>query len=84
VAAVNANGQPVVAAVNYNGSNETLTFQLNHLPLSGNVTAQVYLADHGSNQAQSPLETLGLNVTNGSVTFSIPMTAYSMAGAVLN
>jgi hypothetical protein len=83
VGALNSAGNPVVAFVNYNGGGQTATVTMNNLPLSGTVTANVYLADYGSNHAQSPIETLSLPITNGSVTLSVPMSAYSVAGIIL-
>jgi hypothetical protein len=81
--AVNAAGKPVVVVVNHTGSPVNANVTLNNLGLSGNVSLLEYLADHGSNDATSPILNGSANVSGGSTSFSISMTPFSTAGAIL-
>ena len=82
--AVNSAGNPVVVVVNHSGSPATVTVDFNNLNLSGSVGLQTYLADHGSNNAQSPVENMTVNVSGGSLSHTITMTPYCVAGIILN
>src|ERR1700737_4362022 len=81
--AVNSAGHPVAVVVNHTGSPVNVNVQLNNLGLSGNVSLLEYVADHGSNDATSPIFNGSTNVVGGSTSFTIPMTAFSIAGAIL-
>jgi hypothetical protein len=82
--AVNAAGNPVVVVVNHSRSPATVTVNFNNLNLSGSVDLRTYLADHGSNDAQRPVENTTVIVSGGSLSHAIAMTPYSVAGIILN
>jgi hypothetical protein len=82
--AVNSAGNPVVVVVNHSGSPTTVSVNFNNLGLSGSVGLQTYLADHDLNNAQSAVENMNVNVSGGTLSHTITMTPYSVAGIVLN
>ena len=73
VGAVNSAGKPVVIVINHSSSSSTVAINFQNLNLSGDVSLQTYLVDHGSNRAQSPIENTSVNVSGGSTSHAIAM-----------
>jgi hypothetical protein len=84
VAAVNSAGNPVTAVANYSGSSVTVAVNFSGLGQSGTANLQTYLADFGTNTAQSPTENMNVSVSGGSLSHSITLTPYSVAGIILS
>ena len=82
VGMVNSAGKPVVALANW-FSPVNVTVTLNKLSLSGTVGVTVYMADFTTNNGTSAFSTFNVNVVGGSTTFTVPMTADSTAGVIL-
>jgi len=79
--AANSAGNPVAIMANWSGGRAvTVTFN-NVANKTWNL--QTYLADHGSNHAQSPIENINVPVTNGTLVHTFNMTDYSIAGVIL-
>ena len=80
--AVNSAGYPVIALANwFTPLNVTVT--LNNLSLSGTVSVTIYMADFSANNGTTPFNTFDVTVSGGSTTFTVPMTADSVAGVIL-
>ena len=75
---INSAGNPVVALGNW-APPVNVSVTLNNLA-NGNYNLQTYLADSGSNHAQSPIENINVTVTNGTLTHTVAMTNYATAG----
>jgi Glycosyl hydrolases family 39 len=83
VGAVNSSGNPVVALTNHTESSQNIRITFLNTGLHGTVPASVFLADHGSNDAASPVATPNLITSGNSITYTINMPAYSIGGVVL-
>lgn len=79
--AINAAGDPVAVLGNY-GSAQNVSVTLTGLA-NGTYYLQTFLADYGSNHAQSSVEKTNVSVTNGQLTHTVAMTADSTAGVIL-
>jgi hypothetical protein len=82
VGIVNSAGLPAVALANW-FSPLNVTVTLNNLNLSGTVGVTVYMADFAANDGTVPFSTFDTDVTSGSTTFTVPMTADSTVGVIL-
>jgi len=83
VGAVNSSGQRILMVVNHSGTAVNIAVTLNNLGLSGSITLQVYRAS-SSDDVQNPIETLTQTVANNSVSQTINMPAYSVAGLIVS
>lgn len=84
VAAMNSAGNPVTAVANYSGASITVAVNFTGLGQLGTANLQTYLADFGNNTAQSPIENVNVPVSGGSLSHSITLTPYSVAGIILS
>jgi hypothetical protein len=84
VVAVNSAGNPITAVANYSGASITVAVNFTGLGQSGTANLQTYLADFGNNTAQSPIENMNATVSGGSLSQSITLTPYSVAGIILS
>ena len=83
VGAVNSSGQRILTVVNHSRRAVNVAVTLKNLGLSGDVTLQVYRAS-SNDDAQNPIETLTRTVVNNSVSLTISMPAYSVAGLIVS
>ncbi|MDQ6420505.1 CBM35 domain-containing protein [Paenibacillus sp. LHD-117] len=79
---VNHAGQPVALAVNHSGTTGSITLNLTNLPVSGNVTVEVYTASE-TNDASAPSQTLTRTVASGALSETLALPAYSTVGLIV-